>query len=112
MREQKKVFCQENYTTLWPNRFITDRHPGPLFWGLENSPLAGHTNLHSPLSCTLVLQAVTLSKCPKAGPHCHHSRQIAPLETAAFRLEKNTGIFRKGASAFVPWCHHPVVPPN
>lgn len=30
----------------------------------------------------------------------------------AFQLEKNTGIFRKGAPAFVPWCHHPVIPPN
>lgn len=39
-------------------------------------------------------------------------KQTTQLEMTAFQLEKNTGIFRKGAPAFVPWCHHPVIPPN
>lgn len=38
-KKKKKVFCQENYTTLWPNRFITDRRSCLHLWELENSSL-------------------------------------------------------------------------
>lgn len=40
--------------------------------------------------------------------------QPTQLERMAFQLgeKKNAGIFRKGAPAFVPWCHHPVISPN
>lgn len=28
------------------------------------------------------------------------------------KKKNNAGIFRKGAPAFVPWCHPPVLSPN
>lgn len=39
-------------------------------------------------------------------------RRTTQLEVTAFQLGKNAGIFRKGAPAFGPWCHHPVIPPK
>lgn len=77
-------------------------------------PLAGHPFFYSSSSRMLVLNAVTRCKFPKAWPSCHCPGTANPAGKDGFPAwgKKNAGIFRKGAPAFVPWCHHPVISPN
>lgn len=95
------------------------RNPCPLLQDLENASLGWPLADYSPSSWIIGLNAVTICKFPKAWPSCHCPKTNNPAGNDGFPAwgkkktkKNNAGIFRKGAPAFVPWCHPPVISPN
>lgn len=99
---EKKLFCWEDYTTLWSNRFITDRHPRPLTGVWKILPGTGHHFFHSQPSWPRVPFAVTVRRSPEALPHHHCPRPRAGWKGGPPYLEQKKGSPERGAPPVAP----------
>lgn len=110
---EKKLFCWEDYTTLWSNRFITDRHPRPLTGVWKILPGTGHHFFHSQPSWPRVPFAVTVRRSPEALPHHHCPRPRAGWKGGPPYLEQKKGSPERGGSSCRPSASIcPAIPPS
>lgn len=105
---KKNIFRWEDYTTLWPNRFITEPHPCPWSWDLENSSLDWPQFLLLPTIWILpVCNAVTVVWVAKGFAALSLPKTTnQPERMACVHRTKEQGFHKRGSFS------RPSVPPS